>query len=225
MTDLTIASALLIGLLGSSHCLAMCGGLASVLGADTQGARSRLLSYNLGRISTYAVLGALVGFLGEQLVNTAPQLGLPLRVLAGLLLVAMGLYVSQWWMGLTQLEKIGEFLWKKVQPLTRSLLPIENQRQAFLLGSLWGLLPCGLVYSALSWSLAAADWQQSMLFMLAFGVGTIPAMLAIGFINGKILQRLRGKNLRALAGVMIIAMGLLTVITPWSHSAATGSGE
>jgi sulfite exporter TauE/SafE len=211
-------SALLIGLLGSSHCLLMCGGLGGVLGCTGEHGLGRLCSYNLGRLMTYAAIGAVAGLLGEQIIVVSPSAALLLRAIAGLLMVAMGLYISQWWMGLTRLEKLGANLWRHIQPLTRSLLPVKNLKQAFKLGMLWGFLPCGLVYSTLSWSLAAAQWQQSALFMLAFGVGTLPAMLSLGFISEKFLFRLRQGKLRSIAGVLIIAMGLLTLAVPLSHS-------
>ncbi len=218
MNELTLTSAVLIGLLGSSHCLGMCGGLSSVLGVNAKaGNRSRIVSYNAGRLLTYAAIGAVAGLLGEALLSSAPQLAVLLRGIAGLLIVAMGLYVSQWWMGLTKLEKIGAVLWKYLQPLTGKLLPITNHRQAFMLGTLWGLLPCGLVYSTLSWALASAQWQQSALLMLAFGIGTLPAMLSVGFVGEKILQRLRQPRFRHIAGLMIIAMGIATWVSPALH--------
>jgi uncharacterized protein len=218
MIELTVASAVLIGLLGSSHCLLMCSGLGSLLGSSGGRGFSRLWCYNVGRITTYTLIGAAAGLLGEQLLVLSPGLGLLLRSMAGLLLVAMGLYINQWWMGLTRLEKLGAKLWQYIQPLTRSLLPVETLRQAFMLGILWGFLPCGLVYSTLSWSLAAAQWQQSALFMLAFGVGTLPAMLSVGLVSEKILSRLRQGRLRLVAGVLIIAMGVLTLLVPLNHS-------
>ena len=223
MNELTLASAVVIGLLGSSHCLGMCGGLSSVLGVNANaGNRSRILSYNAGRLLTYTAIGALAGLLGEALLTTVPQAGVVMRTLAGLLIIAMGLYVSQLWMGLTQVEKIGAKLWRRVQPLTGKLLPINNHRQALLLGTLWGLLPCGLVYSTLSWSLASAQWQQSALLMLAFGVGTVPAMLATGFAGEKLLLRLRHPRFRSVAGLIIVLMGVATITTPVLHSEHSG---
>ncbi|ARN74751.1 sulfite exporter TauE/SafE family protein [Oceanicoccus sagamiensis] len=219
MNELTLTSAVLIGLLGSSHCLGMCGGLSSVLGVNAKaGNRSRIISYNAGRLLTYTVIGAVAGLIGEALLNTVPQAAVVLRAVAGLLIIAMGLYVSQWWMGLTQLEKIGARFWRYIQPLTGKLLPINNHRQALLLGTLWGLLPCGLVYSTLSWALASAQWQQSAMLMLAFGIGTLPAMLSMGFVGEKILQRLRQPGLRRIAGLVIIVMGIATLLTPVLHS-------
>ena len=224
MTELTLSGALIVGLLGSSHCLAMCGGLSSLLGIQADANRNRLLSYNIGRLLSYGVIGAVAGLFGEQLVQLAPSLGLSLRVLAGLLLVAMGLYVSRWWMGLNYLERVGAYLWRGIQPLIKRLLPIESHWQALLLGGLWGFLPCGLVYSTLSWALAAAQWQQSALFMLAFGLGTLPAMLVTGFAGEKLLVKLKAKNFRVMAGLVIIVMGLITAWVPLSHQTSQQAG-
>lgn len=219
MTELTILGAFVIGFLGSSHCLGMCGGLTVALGlGGTESNRAYLLTYNAGRVLTYGVIGGVAGFFGEQIVASLPQAGLLLRTIAGALLIAMGLYINQWWMGLTQLEKIGAKLWKRIQPLSKFLIPVKTHRQALQLGLLWGLLPCGLVYSTLSWALAAANWQQSALFMIAFGVGTLPAMLSVGFLSQKLLARLRGKRVRVYAGLTIILMGIITIIVPWQHT-------
>ncbi len=222
-TELTITAALLIGLLGSSHCLGMCGGVASMLSIGGEKTASlRLFSYNLGRIVTYTLIGAVAGLLGQQVSQIVPGAGWMLRAIAGLLLIAMGLYLSQWWMGLTRLEQWGAKLWQKIQPLTGKLLPIRSHKQAVMLGSLWGFLPCGLVYSTVSWSLAVADWKQSALFMLAFGMGTLPAMLSMGLISQQLLDRLRSKNFRRLASVVVIAMGLVTIVTPVMHQSHHG---
>jgi uncharacterized protein len=219
MTELTIASALLIGLLGSTHCLSMCGGLGAVLGVNTHNPNyARLLSYNLGRLCTYAAIGALAGWLGEQLLVFKAETGLLLRTLAGLLLIAMGLYISQWWMGLTRLEQLGAYCWRYIQPVSKRVLPINNHRRAWQLGVLWGLLPCGLVYSTLTWALATAQWQQSAMLMLAFGLGTLPAMLFVGVVNQRLLQQLKGKTFRTVAGVIVITMGVVTAVMPWMHS-------
>lgn len=225
MTELTLTGALIVGLLGSSHCLAMCGGLSSMLGVQADASnRSRLISYNIGRLSSYTAIGAIAGLFGEQVVTVAPQLAATLRLIAGLLLVAMGLYVSRWWMGLSYLEKGGALLWRYIQPLVSGLLPINNHWQALLLGTMWGFLPCGLVYSTLSLALATAQWQQSALFMLAFGIGTLPAMLATGFAGEKLLMILKERKFRVIAGVVIILMGLITLWMPLSHQLSIHSG-
>lgn len=216
MADLTVLSALLIGVLGSTHCLGMCSGLAAVTAQGAKGAMG-IVTYNVGRLLTYMLLGALLGWFGEQLLQLMPKLTFVLRVVAGLLLIAMGLYISRWWLGLTRLEQLGAYAWRQVQPLTRRLLPIRNYRQMLLAGMLWGLLPCGLVYSTLAWALATADWQQSALLMLAFGVGTLPAMIGVGLLNKMVQDYLRGKFFRSVAGVIVILMGIWMLLAPLMH--------
>ena len=221
MNELSLITAFMLGLLGSSHCLGMCGGISAALGMSSQSATqtqqlSRLIAYNSGRISTYGLIGALAGFIGSQL-TIVPEAGLLLRGIAGLLLIAMGLYVAGWWFGLTKLEQLGTKLWRHVQPFSQKLLPVKSSGQALKLGLLWGLLPCGLVYSTLSWALAAADWQQSALLMIAFGLGTSPAMLATGLASQQVLSLLKKRGARMLAGSLIIVMGVVTLWIPVSH--------
>ncbi len=218
MTELSFLAAFSLGFLGSAHCLGMCGGVSNALGiAGDGGLPIKILSYNAGRILSYGLLGGLMGFVGESFVNWLPGATLLLRTLAGLLLIAMGLYLSQWWMGLTRLEKIGGLLWQRIQPLASSYIPVKTPLQALRLGMLWGFLPCGLVYSTLALALFAAAPLQSALLMLAFGFGTLPAMLFSGLMGQKILVSLRKKNYRVLASLAIIAMGLLTLLVPWWH--------
>lgn len=216
VTDWTPVAAFLLGFFGSSHCLVMCGGLAAAIGQQ-QPDRRMVVIYNLGRIVTYGLLGLVAGLFGLQFLKAVPGLAGVLRTLAGLMLVAMGCYVSQWWMGLTRLEQLGARLWARVQPQVSRLVPVKNYRQAFVLGGLWGLLPCGLVYSTLAWSIAVADWRQSAVIMVMFGVGTLPAMMTVGLLNQALLQRLRQRGVRRVAGALIIAMGLWTALTPWVH--------
>lgn len=216
MNDATLLGAVLVGLLGSTHCLGMCGGLAAALGQQRVNG-GLLLAYNGGRLLTYTLLGALAGLVGMQVLKLAPGLALVLRTLAGLLVIAMGLYVSQWWMGLTHLEQMGAGIWRRLQPLVKGLLPVRHPGQALLLGGLWGLLPCGLVYSTLAWAVASADWRQSALLMLAFGLGTTPAMVGVGLLSQRVLGSLRRTWVRRLAGVSIIVMGIWTAAMPWLH--------
>ncbi|NOX09635.1 MAG: sulfite exporter TauE/SafE family protein [Gammaproteobacteria bacterium] len=218
MNELTLSAALLIGLLGNTHCIGMCGGVSALLSMGQSSPRwSLLLAYNLGRILTYTSLGILLGFFGDQLTQLSPLAGPLFRTLAGLLMIAMGLYMMQWWMGLTRIEAMAAGLWRCVQPLTRKVLPANNMIQAMGLGLIWGLLPCGLVYTTLSWALLAANWQHSGLLMLAFGVGTLPVMLFTGLLGQRVIRFLQGRQLRILAGALIIILGLLTLILPWLH--------
>jgi sulfite exporter TauE/SafE len=218
-----IASALLLGLMGSTHCVGMCGGISAALGvASPQRARWFAVSYNAGRIACYALLGALtasaVAILGTGLHGLIPQLGLWLRSIAGLLVVAMGLYVSGWWLGLTRIERLGSALWRLVQPFTKSLLPPRHPSSALLLGAAWGLLPCGLVYSSLSWAATSADPLNGALLMMFFGIGTLPAMLLTTLSGQRVRGYLQRPMLRRAAGVLLMVFGIATALLPWQHA-------
>lgn len=206
-------SALLIGLAGSTHCIGMCGGIAASVALNTQSQRlpgwMLLLTYNLGRISSYALAGALLGLAGAQLAGS--PLGVALRTFAALLLIAMGLYVGQWWFGITRLEKAGGHLWKYLQPLASRLIPVKSFADALFLGIIWGWLPCGLVYSTLLWSSAAGGWQQGAVLMLGFGIGTLPAMFVTGLLAQQVRRLMQQRWTRQLSGLLIIAMGLYTL--------------
>lgn len=214
MTEsLSALTALLLGLLGSAHCLGMCGGISSAvaMGIDKRNSNPLLLlaGFNLGRILSYSIAGGLLGILGWLI--SSPEIAVFLRTLAGIILVLMGLYVAQIWKGLSHLEKQGAFIWRHIQPFSSKLLPVKSAPQALLLGALWGWLPCGLVYSTLIWSATAANWQQSALLMACFGLGTLPGMLASGLLAQQVQQLLKYRKTQTIAGMMIIAFGIYTI--------------
>lgn len=212
--SLAFSTAIVLGLLGGGHCMGMCGGIAATVGMGSASSPQRLimlLSYNSGRILSYTIAGALIGSL-SWLVRDQPLM-LFIRTLAGLMLILMGLYVAQWWQGLLKIESAGSLLWRFIQPLAGKFLPAKNIGQAFVLGGLWGWLPCGLVYSTLIWASAAADWQQSALLMAAFGLGTLPALLITGLLAQQFQQLLQKQLTKSLFGLLIILFGLYTI--PW----------
>ncbi|WAH60481.1 sulfite exporter TauE/SafE family protein [Pseudomonas silvicola] len=215
-----LASALVLGLLGGGHCLGMCGGLMGALTlaipAEQRGRRLRLLlGYNLGRILSYAVAGLLLGVAGWALANSPAVTAL--RVVAALLLIAMGLYLGGWWSGLTYIERAGRGLWRRVQPLANRLLPVRSVPRAILLGALWGWLPCGLVYSTLLWAASQGNAAHSALLMLAFGLGTWPVLLATGLAAERMRQLLRRRGVRAAGGMLVVLFGLWTLPGPHQH--------
>ena len=215
-----LGSALILGLLGGGHCLGMCGGLMGALTlAIPPEQRSRrlrlLLAYNLGRILSYALAGLLLGLAGWAVANS--PLALFMRVLAGLLLIAMGLYLAGWWSGLTRIEGLGKGLWRHIQPLASRLLPVSSLPRALLLGALWGWLPCGLVYSTLLWSASQGSALDSALLMLAFGLGTWPVLLATGLAAERITALLRRRSVRMAGGVLVILFGIWTLPGPHQH--------
>lgn len=220
---LTYTSAFIFGLLGGSHCIGMCGG---IMGALTMGIDAnkqtdqRLLmvgSYNIGRITSYVIAGIIFGVIGSILGHSSPTVGTILRLVAGGMLIVMGLYLSGWWMGLTHIEKVGSHLWRHIQPIAQKILPVKNAPQAYLLGALWGWLPCGLVYSVLIWSASAANIQQAALIMLFFGLGTLPVMFATGLAAQTIKKWIQKPVVRSLSGALVIVFGVWTLYGNWEH--------
>src|SRR3989344_4393396 len=230
--DATLVSALLVGLLGSTHCLGMCGGIvgALTLGLHDDIRRSPvrlfpyLSAYNIGRIASYAIAGALVGFLSAQILRIAPpeQARLIAKIITGGFMIALGLYLAGWWPGLAVLERLGGKLWVRIEPFGRRFLPVNHPLKALALGLVWGWLPCGLVYSALAWSLASGDAAQGAALMLAFGLGTLPMLLAMGAAARWLGQVARLVWVRRGAGVLILLFGVYTLVAPGGHAGHGG---
>ncbi|HEY6897899.1 MAG TPA: sulfite exporter TauE/SafE family protein, partial [Rhodocyclaceae bacterium] len=158
MPDSGFLAVFLIGLLGGTHCVGMCGGIVSALVMPMPGQAPPLqlhLAYNLGRIGSYAIAGALMGAISSMglLLNGFLPVQMGLYVAANLMLVALGLYLLGVTRGLAVVERVGAGLWRLVQPLTKRFLPVRGVAQAFPLGMLWGWIPCGLVYSVLATAL------------------------------------------------------------------------
>lgn len=215
-----LLSAVVLGLLGGGHCLGMCGGLMGALTmaipVEQRGRRLQLLlAYNLGRILSYGCAGLLLGLGGWALANSPAAMAL--RIVAGLLLVCMGLYLGGWWSGLTRIEALGRGLWRYLQPLAKRLLPVTSLPRALLLGALWGWLPCGLVYSTLLWAASQGSALDSALLMLAFGLGTLPVLIASGLAAQRLNQLLRQRSVRMAGGMLVIIFGLWTL--PGPHQA------
>ncbi|MFZ5562284.1 MAG: sulfite exporter TauE/SafE family protein [Pseudomonadota bacterium] len=208
------------GLLGSTHCVGMCGGVSAAFSFALPEAKRRgaplffyQLSYNLGRLLTYTLLGVAVGLLAHGILGGWAQSPWP-RVLAGGFMVVLGLYLAGWWNGLRRLESLGGGLWQKLAPLRKHILPVDRPFKAVVAGGLWGFLPCGLVYSALTLALARADALVSGGAMLAFGLGTLPTLLITGTLAGRLRALLQGRGTRQLAGALVIGFGLWTAALP-----------
>ncbi|TBW10728.1 sulfite exporter TauE/SafE family protein [Azotobacter chroococcum] len=212
-----LVSATILGLLGGGHCLGMCGGLMGALTlAIPPEHRTRrlwlLLAYNLGRILSYATAGLLIGLGGWAVANSPAAIAL--RIVAALLLIAMGLYLTGWWSGLTRLEALGQGLWRRLQPAASRLLPVDSLPRALLLGAVWGWLPCGLVYSTLLWAASQGSALDSALLMLAFGLGTWPVLLATGLAAERLTAWLRQRHVRIAGGLLVILFGFWSLPGP-----------
>jgi sulfite exporter TauE/SafE len=219
--NLDFFSAFVSGLLGSGHCVVMCGGISTMLTAaisDTSRHKKYaiIFAYNFGRIASYSVIGALVALTSSM---AAKNIGFPvaiLKTIAGIFLILLGLYLGQWLMWLSRVEHLGKNIWRHISPHTKKFIPIKNIRSAFALGALWGWLPCGLVYSTLTWALASADVFNGALIMFFFGLGTLPALLSVSLGTISIKSLLSHALFRKLAAFLVILYGIYTILIAYT---------
>ncbi|MEW8534658.1 MAG: sulfite exporter TauE/SafE family protein [Candidatus Thiodiazotropha endolucinida] len=214
-------AAFVVGLLGGGHCVGMCGG---IVGALTFGlpasVQSRLLNtfpyqlgYNLGRITSYVFAGAIMGGLGVLLTQAVPVYVAQrvLLVIAGAFMILLGLYLGGWWTGLARIERAGNLLWTKIEPFARKLLPVKSPGQAWILGLVWGWIPCGLVYSMLVWTVSAGSVAKGAGLMLAFGLGTLPNLFVMDILAGSLARWFKDIRVRRAAGLIVILFGIVTL--------------
>lgn len=215
--------AFIAGLSGVVHCVGMCGGIVGILSVTQQpdgkpiSRRKQipiLLGYNFGRISGYMVAGALLGALGASLIGLSgiEQTKQVLAVIAAAFMLLLGLYLAGFWNALVKVETAGASLWKRIEPYSRRFIPVTSVKKAIPLGFLWGWLPCGLVYTALIIALSSGSAIKGALIMLAFGLGTLPSLLAMGIIANQLVGFTRKPAIRMIAGILVILMGLITLL-------------
>lgn len=215
----------MVGLLGGAHCASMCGGIVSAISfrgiaievrAATPAARPSFhLAYNAGRIASYAVAGALagtVGAVGGHLLDGLVPVRTVLYVMASVMLLAQGLYLAGWWRGLAVVERLGGRLWAHIQPWSQRFLPVDSPGKALAVGALWGWLPCGMVYSVLAVALASAEPLTGALTMLAFGLGTLPNLLAMGMATARVRPLFRNARFRLAAGALVMVFGVIGLV-------------
>ncbi len=221
--QMMLLTAFTAGLLGGAHCAAMCGGIVSLTCAPAAGGTSRRatfpLAYNAGRIASYVTAGALAGALG--------QAGMALRggvlaqhilmFLMGATLIVVALNVAGVKPVTQGIEAAGSLLWRHVQPVSRHFLPVRSPWQALGLGALWGWLPCGMVYAVLLTALASGNPAEGALILAAFGLGTLPNLLAIGAAVTRARGWMQARWTRYAASMLIAAIGvygMLHVLRP-----------
>lgn len=206
----------LIGLLGGTHCVSMCGGIVGALTVQVQtpGNRGRQwpihLAYNFGRIATYTAIGGVLGAIGSvgMLYDGVLPVQITLYVLANLMLIALGLYLTGFTRLLAPVERAGHTIWRRIQPLTRRFLPARSVRQALPLGLLWGFLPCGLVYSILATALVTGSATRGAGLMLAFGLGTLPNLMLAGMLFKRFRDLTRNGKVRFASGLLVLGFGV-----------------
>lgn len=216
--------ALLMGLFSALHCLGMCG---SIIGSLTLSLRREIreqrsqllpfvLSYNFGRISSYALGGMFAGLLHHVL-------SLPfddghghrmLQIVSALVMTSAGLHIAGWFPRFAYIEKFGAQFWRRIEPYGRRLIPVETLLQAYVFGLIWGWLPCGLVYTALALAATADSVFRSTVTMLAFGIGTLPAVAGVGIMTSLLVRLSRMNRFRQVTGITLILLALLAAF-PW----------
>lgn len=236
---ITLPAALLLGLAASGHCVVMCGGIGGALGMATgKGPSGRprvtlLVAYQAGRILSYAIAGLLAGGLVGGLVGAAAAVDFA-AVSAGLRLLAAVALLAAAAVAFGRLRDngfgVGSTLWQRLAPLGRRLLPIDTLARALAFGMVWGWMPCGFVYSVLLLAIVAADPLLAAATMLAFGLGTVPAMLATALGAPKLVRFAGQPWARQAAGALLLAGAVLTFVAPWlplghdAHQATEGHG-
>lgn len=218
---LTLGAALLLGLAASAHCVVMCGGIAGALGLATErDARGRLqlrllVGYQLGRVLSYSLAGLLfAGALGGALTLVDSD-----GVRRALRMLAAGMFAFAALVAFGSLRNpglgLGQRLWQHVAPLARRLLPVRSLPRALAFGMVWGWMPCGFVYTVLLIATLQLDALWGALTMAAFGLGTLPAMLATAFGAQHFAALARKRGARQAAGALLLLSAALTLAGPW----------
>jgi sulfite exporter TauE/SafE len=211
--DTLLAAMFGAGLASGVHCVAMCGGIVTAFDAGPRpvipirpvgaGGAARRLAFNAGRISTYAAAGAAVSLLGAAAYAAGVLPGQQaLGIACAVMLLLVGLHLLGLGRVLEPLERLGAPLWRRLAPLAARLLPARSMTQAYAAGLVWGFLPCAMVYAALAAAAFAGGPVRGALAMLAFGLGTLPFLLAAGWISVRI------RRWRGLAAAIVLGSGV-----------------
>lgn len=232
--DSLVLAAFLVGIAGGVHCVGMCGGIVMAVtmrsaavrnvlpgaGALAAGGRegasllSFQLAFNFGRVATYGVIGAAVGAVGSLglLLETVFPVQLALRVIASALVILVGLYVAGYGSSVVKgLERAGGGVWRVAQHIGGGYFPPDTPGRAVLAGSVWGWLPCGLVYSVLATALVSGSAVRGATIMLAFGLGTLPTLIAAGLLADRLRRALQRPAVRFAAGTFVVALGVVAL--------------
>ena len=215
---LVLGGAALTGLMGSAHCAAMCGGIATGLAVPaTRSSWLDALEPNIGRLVGYTLAGALAGGIARGVISMLPleQLGQAARAAVGLVLVIAALRLLDHRGKLRFLDAPARVGWRLLRPLQQLWLPADNSMRRLLAGLVWGWLPCGLSSTMLLAATMQVDAAHGAMTMLAFGLGTLPAMVPLTWSGARVGLSLRSRNARTGAGMLVLCAGVLTLAAPW----------
>jgi uncharacterized protein len=228
---ISLGAAFVAGIAGSTHCFAMCGGVAGALGmraqalaTNTAGAFFNAATYQFGRICGYTIVGLIFGLVGATLQSTFDllRIGAALRIASGILLILIALRILIRWNPLAMLERFGARFWSILQPLAQHAARSQGYGRALLIGLLWGWLPCGLVYSMLMFAATSGDALQGAAIMAAFGVGTLPSMLTSSLLASQLQRMLAQRWPRLVSGVLLILFGVWMIAMPLAPAQTGG---
>jgi len=213
-----------LGLVSGVHCIGMCGGIVAAFSSQrgivrivmnkasvVERPRIVLLGlFNLGRISAYTLAGAVAGAIGGAgaYASQAVEFQVGLFVVANLMLVLIGLYLAGLSPALARIERLGVPLWRRIQPVAARFLPADTPLRSLVAGSLWGWLPCGLVYGMLATAVATGSPGGGALVMLAFGLGTLPNLMLAGVAFSRMHKFAARPLVRQLAGALVLVFGI-----------------
>ena len=217
MTWALFLAAFSMGLFGSPHCLGMCGGIVTAFGLSMQHVSDSkknglILTYHLGRLISYALLGLIASLVGVAIFQSIMSNSAP-RIVLGAVLVLIGLAM----LGLplfNELEKFGMRFWQSLAPLRKKVFPIDSFGKALFAGLLWGFLPCGLVYGALMMAIAGNNIATGAALMFVFGLGTMPMLIATQKTVGMLQSSIKNFRLRQINGVIMMLSGLAVIFIP-----------
>lgn len=217
MTWALFLAAFSMGLFGSPHCLGMCGGIVTAFGLSMQHVSDSkknglLLTYHLGRLISYSLLGLIASLVGVAIFQSIMSNSAP-RIVLGAVLVLIGLAM----LGLplfNQLEKFGMRFWQSLAPIRKKVFPIDSFGKALFAGLLWGFLPCGLVYGALMMAIAGNNIAIGAALMFVFGLGTMPMLIATQKTVGMLQSSIKHFRLRQINGVIMMLSGLAVIFIP-----------
>jgi len=229
--SLSLLPVFVVGLLGSVHCGAMCGGIVGALSLTPPRTRAgaavialrpavidraslHVAAYNAGRLASYMTAGALAGGVaqGAAALTALPALQAGAYWLANAMLVALGLHLMNAWSGVAHIERAGQLVWRHVRPQLARIGPPDTPGRMFAAGALWGWLPCAMVYSVLVAAMLSGSIVSGALTMLAFGLGTLPMMLALGLLGARLRGWLRLPAVRIGCGALVLAFGVVGLL-------------
>lgn len=207
-------AAFTLGLIGSLHCLGMCGPIAFALPVRTSNPWLKFMKYilyNLGRVSTYAILGLVIGTIGQGFALAGLQQ--ILSVATGVLIIISVIIIHNPIRNLV-VNKISHSVKSNLRSAFQYYFKNSSWYSLFILGLLNGLLPCGMVYAAIAGALTTGSAASGALFMMAFGIGTVPMMMAVSLSRNVMGARIRSlfnnvsPYVACIIGILLIMRGL-----------------